>query len=519
MLLRVIFGAIRRSVPVLCVFFSHVVDAQMRLSESGHGEVLIFPFYSATPGEETELTITNHRNHAKAVTLRFREGLAGTEVLGFHVYLAPYDDFTASVVIDAEAGTAAVSTSDSSCTVPVLGSPNGNYSGTTTSSGGKVRRVQPFVPYLYLDDSNSDLGRTFAGSAEVIELGQWEEGSSIRNEGVFNDIRKSANGDRDGCDALNRNWSLGGVWYDNPKASASNWMGGGLSGKLTVRNQAGEMRISPIVIDGFARNKTTAEYHQSPGEAEAAWPSASLMNGSRTVLSPANGSLLTARSGLEAISILLTKTEVTALAANVEPNAQRGVILSFPTKWHHSTARLGSDALAPFTSKWDSQTSQACELVAVFDQAGPMVTFPYPADAQTLEVCSAVAVLSAKDAADQDSGCQSATFGSPSGCWGFGSNAGSEVDSNLNLPTYADWLGQFVPETGQYPWRLSFGSSDFMSQSAERWYGSSTQFKGLPAVVMPFAMEWDGGGQQIVLRGTQRPHIPAFFVQCLLLGW
>ena len=65
MLKRLIYMAIWLIVPVPFAFFSHVTDAQMRLSDSGHGEVLIFPFYSAAPGERTELTITNHRNHAK----------------------------------------------------------------------------------------------------------------------------------------------------------------------------------------------------------------------------------------------------------------------------------------------------------------------------------------------------------------------------------------------------------------------------------------------------------------------
>ena len=58
--------------------------SQMQISENGRGEVLLFPFYSAASGEETSFVIHNHESHAKALYLRFREGLSGVDVLSFN---------------------------------------------------------------------------------------------------------------------------------------------------------------------------------------------------------------------------------------------------------------------------------------------------------------------------------------------------------------------------------------------------------------------------------------------------
>ena len=113
------FRLLSRGAAILAlVLTASDAQSQMRLSENGRGEVLLFPFYSAASGEETSFVIQNHESHAKALYLRFREGLSGAEVLAFNLYLGPNDSFEGAIIKDSNGDGAAIATLDSSCTVP-----------------------------------------------------------------------------------------------------------------------------------------------------------------------------------------------------------------------------------------------------------------------------------------------------------------------------------------------------------------------------------------------------------------
>jgi len=98
------------------------------LAPSGVGEALLVPYYSTVDGNKTFLTITNTDSNAKAVKVRFREGMGSRDVFDFTLYLSEYDVWSALVFKDGDRVT--VATQDSSCTVPDVGVGNGSFSTT-----------------------------------------------------------------------------------------------------------------------------------------------------------------------------------------------------------------------------------------------------------------------------------------------------------------------------------------------------------------------------------------------------
>ena len=471
------YGFLKRGVVVLVVALSGAdAHGQMQLSGDGRGEVLLFPFYSAASGEETSFVIHNHESHAKALYLRFREGLSGAEVLSFNLYLGPNDSFEGAIIKDSNGDGAAIATLDSSCTVPTLGTPNGAFSGiTSTQSDGRIFRSQPFVNYQYTSsrsdlpvtkDSNTDIRRTLVGSLEVIEMSQWGSGQSSgfsASADVFEDIES---GD---CDALNSRWSLSGEWVDNPRARASDWTGGGVSGELLITTPRGQLAYQPLVVENFAREKLAGEYHVSPGKWEGPWPSPSLANGSLSVISPAGGNLVAATSGLDAVATLLATTEVGVGSSDGSVSSDRAVVVSFPTKWHHTNLEFISDSGGvasvgePFRADWDPSTSTACEAVGFARGAVTAGSFPFQGIASQ-QLCGAINLLN------------------------YPSSKGA-------LAPEADWLAIGVPAIGEYPWAMSFADAAWdASYADERWINVNGDqgFLGMPALVMPLALSTEG---------------------------
>ena len=473
-----------KSLILLLTLLSPEALSQMQLSDDGRGEVLLFPFYSAASGEETNFVIHNHESHAKALYLRFREGLSGAEVLAFHLYLGPNDSFEGAVILDPNGSGAAVATMDSSCTVPVLGDSSVlPYQGfSSLQPDGRVFRVQPFFPWSYSEewsgypvtkDSNTDIRRTLVGSLEVIEMGQW---GSAQSPGFFPSASVSAEVLEDietrDCDALMDRWvSTGGVageWVGDPRAGALDWVGGGVSGELIITTPLGDVSYPPFVIENFARDKQAGEYHVTPGVWEGPWPIPSLANGSLSVRSPANGSVITAASGLDAVAILLAKTEVGVGSSDGSLSSERAVIVTFPTKWHHTNLEFLSDSGEasssvgePFKVDWSPSTSSACEAVGLV--AGS-ATAASATGVVSQQLCGAINILN---------------FPSASGL----------------LASEADWLSTAVTEISEYPWAISFADAAWDDGHAdERLINANgdQSFLGMPVAVMPLAVSVEG---------------------------
>ena len=223
------------------------VLAQQYVNDDNTGQVLLYPFYSVMNSSNTYLHIINTSStENKAIKVRFLEGRNSEVVLEFNAYLPPNDIL--ALAIDKDGEGAAVLATDTTCTIPELGTANGAYGGSqTTLFNGAVLRRQPFVPYLYdAEKGNPSLARTQIGHAEVIELGVVDASIDLSD-----------------CDAVQELWTAG-VWSSNTATSVTSPTGG-LSGNALFINpeKAYSMNVPVTHIDGWAKPATN--YHTGTG--------------------------------------------------------------------------------------------------------------------------------------------------------------------------------------------------------------------------------------------------------------
>lgn len=92
----------------------------IEVAESGIGNALIVPYFTAQDGNMTVLHVTNtDMKNGKAVKVRFRGAANSDDILDFQLYLSPGDVWTGSVTKSAD-GVAQLTSTDNSCTIPSL---------------------------------------------------------------------------------------------------------------------------------------------------------------------------------------------------------------------------------------------------------------------------------------------------------------------------------------------------------------------------------------------------------------
>lgn len=363
------------------------------------GEVLLFPYFALGNGQITTITVTNSADHVKAVKFTINEGLQGAEVIGFHLYLGPKDEFSLQLAKDSNGDGGAMIHSDSTCTVP-----------------GFRNTWIPFRDYL-IDEGTTDqidtLSRTLTGSVAVVEMGQWDPDNSVKGAKA---AAGAAGTDANACQALVEAWSQSfseepdkpwyGSWLDDASDEAMSWQGGGLSGRATVRQQKFDgfnygyetvVDYSPTVIADFARQRISAEYHKYPGGSSTAnYPNPTLSAGTlnfqpcTSVTSDCGTTEMhRAASGLEALSGLLSLAQIGPLLnSQVAEDSAVSWILTMPTKIFHtrSTTDLG-----PFANKWGSSLEPACDDISVGTPSGAENSILFNPGAVSL--CAAVNIL------------------------------------------------------------------------------------------------------------------------------
>jgi len=286
--------------------------------------------------------ISNNTGDNKAIKVRLMEHKNSQVVLEFNAYLGPYDVFP--VALAAEGNGGAVLTTDDSCTVPELGTANGNYSGTKTElADGSTLRKQPLVPYLYDQDAESSIGRTLLGHAEVIEMGVVAESVDVSD-----------------CAAVRTLWASG-AWSTTPTTNVTGPTGG-LSGAsyFINPNLAYSMSIDVTAVQGWA--KDGVNYHKSPGTGlptlEEGSPKAKVGDTVLDYTGQANASVLATTALLASTSIMNEVQIESGLAAETD------WVVTFPTKKYLTN---GTTAGAPFTKVYDSTVvdNVACETLTL----------------------------------------------------------------------------------------------------------------------------------------------------------
>lgn len=93
----------------------------LEVAESGAGNILLVPYYSAQEGNLSVFHVTNTDTvNGKAVKVRFRGAANSDDVLDFQVFMSPGDVWTGIVSQNPANGLANLLTVDTTCTLPAL---------------------------------------------------------------------------------------------------------------------------------------------------------------------------------------------------------------------------------------------------------------------------------------------------------------------------------------------------------------------------------------------------------------
>ena len=315
----------------------------VNINPDGLGQVLIYPYYTVNGGNATLLSVVNTTAAAKAVKVRFNEGLNTREVLDFNLYLSAYDVWTAALFNDD--GTPTMRTGDSSCTVPYI---YGDFGGE-----------QAFLPFAMNDGGGMDIARAAEGHFEIIEMATLVGASAeaATHTGV---IPRP-----DDCDALVDAWTYGanpandGYWLVNPLTDTEAPSGGLFGGAAIINVEKGTMfSYDARAINGFATAVTANDVlHAEPGESFPNLNSGDVLDATVFLddgtLAPSAG--LT--RGVDAVSyVFMHDTIMNEYATSVSIAARSEWVVTFPTKHFYVYAPdAGAEPpLAPFTSVWEA---------------------------------------------------------------------------------------------------------------------------------------------------------------------
>ncbi len=363
-------------------------SAQMYIENSGMGEILLFPFYSAENGNATNISIVNTTAHGKAVKVRFIEGENSQEVLDFNVYMSPKDHFSMAVSATADGGGQVV-TNDNTCTVPQFepGVPE-PFRGTLFEGDKKT------TPAAAAFD-NTSITRSAVGYVEVIEMGQlvggvgsaltWHKASdgsaTTGANAMLAAITHDATGVPKDCTLPVKAWStaaggVDGTWKAEAKTAlgkgraymSANWLGGGLYGYAGVVNAADATAFGEdaIAIESAVKSNTTQggwSLHYEPGDTNPDFEDSNLAT---TSMVEYGGSFTTysfPAAPVSAVSSLFQTDEiVNDYVTDSSIAALTDWVVTFPTKTFYVNV-TGSRADAPFFDLWDGKN--ACEYGAI----------------------------------------------------------------------------------------------------------------------------------------------------------
>jgi hypothetical protein len=334
----------------------------VHLNQRGTGEVLLYPYYTVQGGNQTLLSLVNTTAAGKAVNVRFREGMNSRSVVEFHVYMAPFDTWTASVFSLSDAGTsnpANLVTSDNTCTAPRI---KNNTSLPALTNGN---RYVPFLNYAYTgtnDDAGPDtLDRTREGHIEMIEMGEVVD----RSRGSLTAIT-TGTGTPANCGQVVSAWlpaAAGALAYWTLDASTDmNPPQGGLFGSALIVDalQGTMMSYQADAVDDFS----DVVQHTAPGIGLPTLTSARNSSTAATAQVFVDGALVSSSyplsQAIDAVSALFVQDQMyNEFATGVSVGGASEWVVSFPTKFAYTDqAAVGSVALLPFTQTFPTVATQ-----------------------------------------------------------------------------------------------------------------------------------------------------------------
>lgn len=340
----------------------------VHLSETGLGQVALFPYYSVRSVDgnafNTYLHLVNTTDSPKAVKVRFREAKNSREVLDFNLYLSARDVWVGSVEPTADG--AKIVAYDNSCTAPAIpaaGEAFRNYRYTNTALGNQA------------DGAGTSLDRTREGYIEVIEMGVPRHRLLKDGTTFFDDaITHGATGVPANCAEVINSWKgtdnqgtgsfFAGITDELAPAT------GGLTGSSVLINVGNGTAYAnePVVLDSFWLTTLTDGTHNYPGtelpSLVNAAPNSQIYGGGTTVVS---STWVNGVSGDAVSAVLMRDSVINEYSVNPNTAAKTDWVVTFPTKSLYVTTVTAQDNLAdrPFTKNFVTDGTGACESVGM----------------------------------------------------------------------------------------------------------------------------------------------------------
>lgn len=341
------------------------------VNPDGHGQVLLYPYYTVQNEFVTSIHVTNTTSQTKAVKVRFLEGKNSQEVLDFNLYLSPEDMWT-GVVVEHAGGGAKIITNDTSCTFGQIGA-NG----------------QQFFNFEYQDDAAEfrSVQRTREGYVEIIEMGVLNPDVTPGSYAVHD-----ATGVPADCALLNTADGNGTV--DDTMSAPT----GGLFGSGHLISVNGGVRTSydAVALDDYF---TTVQWSPRgsllPSLAQVETTGV-LSDGATqyTGIETTRG----AGATIDRLSAILMKSAVdNEYSIDAGRESKTDWVITFPTKRFHVNTAL----IAPFNEAWNHTLAQSCDPVSFnyFDREEQSFTpdsfdfSPQPPGPDPFSLCNEVNTL------------------------------------------------------------------------------------------------------------------------------
>jgi hypothetical protein len=337
----------------------------VNLNPDGLGQVLIYPYYTVNSngsGEnlQTLFSVVNTTDQGKAVKVRFVEGYNSREVRDFHVYLSPYDVWTANLFKLPDQMQANLVTDDNSCTVPDIKGATGNGLGQLPDGRSYLPFTNSRYSGAFADGGPTGLGRTREGHFEIIEMGTVTNETNGSLDAITHIAGVPAN-----CSQVIAAWVVtpAGYWIEDPSIDIDPPSGGLFGSTLLVDLSSGvSAGYSADAIDGFVSNGVD-NLHAIPGNTDPSLISVGASDPDATAYVFNNGQLIQATYGasapgsrkIDAVSALFTQNNIfNEYVLGGPAAATTDWVVTFPTKnFYVDSIYVGSSAIAPFVQVFD----------------------------------------------------------------------------------------------------------------------------------------------------------------------
>jgi hypothetical protein len=345
----------------------------VNLNPDGLGQVLIYPYYTVNSngsGEnlQTLFSVVNTTNQGKAVKVRFVEGYNSREVRDFHVYLSPYDVWTANLFKLPDQDQANLLTNDNSCTVPrIKGASAGGAIGQLDDGRSYVKITNARYSGAFDDGGPTGLARTREGHFEIIEMGVVDNvdgavGSAQNSIAAITHVA----GVPANCNKVIGAWVgvPAGYWVQDPTVDILPPTGG-LFGSALLLDLANGVSAgySADAIDGFLVNGNgiNENLHQRPGDLAPSLSSVGGSSGTATAYVFDNGRLIQAtydgigNRPVDAVSALFMQNNLfNEYVLGGAASATTDWVITFPTKKYYVDPLIvGTSAVQPFVNVFD----------------------------------------------------------------------------------------------------------------------------------------------------------------------